>query len=96
MHAIVCTQVTAVPRLLLNRVLRRAVLVCNELRSKSVQGAFERLFSGHFSMRRVPRKDMDAEFSSEHIHLLSLRRRRAPAPDAVWPPAEAAHTEVPG
>ena len=75
---------------------RDAVLVCNELRSESVQAAFERLFSGHFSIRRVPRKDMHPEFSSEHIHLLVLRRRREAAADAVWPPAEAVHSEVPG
>ena len=73
-----------------------AVLVCNELRSESVHAAFVQIFAGHFAIRTVPRKDLDAHFSSEHIHLLTLRRRRSPAADAIWPPAAAAHTGVPG
>jgi hypothetical protein len=73
-----------------------AALICNELRSQSVHDTFQKLFSGHFRIRKVPMKDMDECYRSKHIQIYLLQRLRQPAPDAFWPPEQTAHTGVPG
>eukprot|EP00892_Ulva_mutabilis_P003871 jgi/Ulvmu1/1856/UM012_0012.1 len=74
---------------------KTTVLVCNEFRSASVHAEFKRVFGGHFVLRAVGRKHMDAAYQHPDIHLLSLTRRKRPLPDAV-PVDSVMHTGVPG
>ena len=57
---------------------RTVVVVANELRSHSVAAAFEQTFAPHFSMKRVPRAKMDAEYSVDAISIVIMKRKHAP------------------
>ena len=59
---------------------RTVVVVANELRSHSVAAAFDATFAPHFSMKRVPRAKMDAEYSVDAISIIVMKRKHAPPP----------------
>ena len=54
--------------------------MANELRSHSVAAAFDATFAPHFSMKRVPRAKMDAEYSVDAISIIVMKRKHAPPP----------------
>ena len=68
---------------------RTVVVVANELRSHSVAAAFDETFSEHFTMKRVPRAKMDAEYSVDAISIVIMKRKHAPGKK---PGEEAAET----
>ena len=57
---------------------KTVVVVANELRSHSVAAAFDATFAPHFTMKRVPRAKMDAEYSVDAISIVVMKRRHAP------------------
>lgn len=57
---------------------RTVVVVANELRSHSVAAAFDAAFAPHFTMKRVPRSKMDAEYSVDAISIVVMKRKHAP------------------
>ena len=71
---------------------RTVVVVANELRSHSVAAAFEATFSPHFSMKRVPRAKMDAEYSVDAISIVVMKRKHAPGGKKAGEEAETAET----
>ena len=43
-----------------------------------VAAAFDATFAPHFTMKRVPRAKMDAEYSVDAISIVVMKRRHAP------------------
>ena len=62
------------------------MVVCNELRSHSVQAAFLAAFQPRFTFKRVPHAKHDPVHQHSSIDILLLRLRRA-QPQAQPPPA---------
>lgn len=57
---------------------KTTILVANELRSHSVAAAFDAAVAPHFTVKRVPRARMHAQYQHPSIHLLLLKRKAAP------------------
>lgn len=68
---------------------RTVVVVANELRSHSVAAAFDATFAPHFSMKRVPRAKMDADYSVDAISIIVMKRKHAPSNAAAGADAAA-------
>lgn len=75
---------------------KTTMILGNELRSLSVAETFERLFKGHFKIRRIAAKDQHDVFQNPNIYLYLLKRLKTPAADAYFPPATAVHSGGPG
>jgi len=57
---------------------RTSILVANETRSLTTAAEWQRVFSEHFLLKRIPHAKMHPEYRHPLIALWQLRRRRAP------------------